>query len=107
MLHHQRAHRLELQRIELFEGDHLRVAELAEFLFRIEHVGDAAAHAGGEVSAGWTEHHHPPAGHVLAAVIADSLHDGNCTAVSDRESLSGAAAEEGAAAGRSVEDGVA
>ena len=39
----------------------------------VEHVGDAAAHAGGEVAAGAAEHDHAAAGHVLAAVIANAL----------------------------------
>ena len=40
-----------------------------------EHVGDAAAHAGGEVPAGAAEHDDAAAGHVLAAVIADAFDD--------------------------------
>jgi hypothetical protein len=33
------------------------------------------AHAGGEVAARAPEHHDAPAGHVLAAVVADALDD--------------------------------
>ena len=48
----------------------------AEAAVLVEHVGDAAAHAGGEVAAGPAEHDDAAAGHVLAAVVADALDDG-------------------------------
>ena len=73
----------------------------------VEHVGDAAAHAGGEVAAGPAEHDDAPAGHVLAAVVADALDDGVGAAVAHGEALAGDAAEEGLAAGRAVERDVA
>jgi hypothetical protein len=42
----------------------------------VEHVGDAAGHAGREVAARGAEDDHAAAGHVLAAVVAHGLDDG-------------------------------
>ena len=62
---------------------------------------------GGEVAPGRAEHDDAPAGHVLAAVVADALDDGVRARVAHREALAGQPAEERAAARRAVEDGVA
>ena len=72
-----------------------RVAEAA---VGVVHVGDAAAHAGGEVEPGRAEHDHAAAGHVLAAVVAHALDHRDGARVADREALAGEPAEEGAAA---------
>ena len=58
-----------------FEIDHVEVAERVEQLLLVEHVGDAAAHAGGKIAAGAADDDHRAAGHVFAAVIADPLDD--------------------------------
>ena len=73
----------------------------------VEHVGDAAAHPGGEVAPGAAEHDDVAAGHVLAAVVADALDDGVGARVAHGEPLAGEPAEERLAPGRAVEDGVA
>ena len=73
----------------------------------VEHVGEAARHAGGEVPAGAADDHHAPARHVLAPVVAHALHHGERAAVADREALARDAAEVGLAAGRAVEHHVA
>ena len=70
-------------------------------------VGDAAAHAGGEVAAGAAEDDHDAAGHVLAAVIAHALDHGHGAAVADGEALAGQAVDEHLAAGGAVEHDVA
>ena len=49
------------------------IAEIVEIPFRIPHVGDAAAHSGGEVATRRTEHHRAAARHILAAMVADTL----------------------------------
>ena len=54
-----------------------------------------------------TEHDHAPAGHVLAAVVADALDDRPGAGVSHREALAGQAAEERPPARRPVEHRVA
>ena len=73
----------------------------------VEHVGDAAAHAGGEVAPGPAEHDDPAAGHVLAAVIADAFDHRARAAVAHGEPLAGQAAQIGLAARRAVERDVA
>ena len=80
---------------------------LREVAVLVVDVGDAARHAGGEVLAGRPEHDHPAAGHVLAAVVADRLHDRVDAAVADAEALAGHAADVRLAAGRAVEGDVA
>src|SRR5205085_4646507 len=73
----------------------------------IEHVGDAAAHARREVAAGAAEHHHAAAGHVFAAVIADTLGHHVRPRVADAEPLARDAADVRLAARRAVERHVA
>ena len=90
-----------------FEVDHVEVAEGVEELVLVEDVGDAAAHAGGEVAAGAAEDHDGAAGHVLAAVVAQSFDDRHGAAVADGESLAGQAVDEDLAAGGAVEERVA
>ncbi len=61
---------------ERLEIHHLAVAAAGEVAVHVQHVGDAAAHAGREVPAGAPQNHHAPARHVLAPVVADALdHD--------------------------------
>ncbi len=78
--------------------------ELAGF---VEHVGNAAGHAGGEVAPGAAEHHHYAPGHVLAAVVADGLDHRGGAGVADGEALAGHAVEPGLASGGAVKDHVA
>ena len=59
----------------------------------VEHIGDAARHAGGEVAAGAAEHHHHAAGHVFAAVVAAAFHHRDGAGVAHREALAGDAVE--------------
>ena len=73
----------------------------------VEHVGDAAGHAGAEVATGRAEHDDPAAGHVLAAVVADALDHRGGAGVADAEALADDAAQEDLAAGGAVDDHVA
>ena len=90
-----------------FQVDHAQVAAIVEQPGLVEDVGDAAAHAGREVDPGGPEHRHAPAGHVLAAVVADALDHGRHPAVADGETLAGPAADVDLARGGSVERHVA
>src|SRR3954452_24674809 len=78
----------------------------------LEHVDAAdderapARHAGGEVAADLTEHDDGAVRHVLAAVGADSLDDGDRSGVPDREPLARAPGAVELAARRAVQDGV-
>ena len=93
--------------VDRVEADEPHVAARLEAAVAVEHVGDAAAHAGREVAPRRAEDHHAAAGHVLAAVVADALDDGARARVADREALAREAAEERPARGRAVEHGVA
>jgi hypothetical protein len=44
--------------------------------FAAENIGEAACHAGAEIQAERAEDENDPAGHVLAAVLADAFDDG-------------------------------
>src|SRR5690606_6399198 len=92
--HRRRVAPLAGDRLEL---DLLPVAAGCELPVRVPHISDAAAHAGGEVDAGRTEHRDDTAGHVFAAVIAASLDHRNGAGVAHREALAGDAAEIGLA----------
>ncbi len=74
-----RQHRLELA--------HRLVALAREVAELVEHIGDAARHAGGKISAGRAEHDDRALRHVFAAVIAGALDDRGRTRVAHRESL--------------------
>ena len=60
-----------------------------------------------EVAPGRAEHDDAPAGHVLAAVVADALDDRGRAGVAHAEALADDAAEVRLAAGRAVERDVA
>ena len=93
--------------VDSSSGSMSTISVLSRAAVQVEDVGDAAGHAGREVAAGRAEHHHPPAGHVLAAVVADALDDGGGTGVADAEPLADDAAQEHLAGGRAVQDHVA
>src|SRR4051812_19123351 len=98
----QRAYLVEVARQRLLQLDELGVAALVEGAVPIEHVRDTAAHARREVASGGAEHHHAPAGHVLAAVVAHALHHGVHARVAHAEALARETAEERAPARGSV-----
>ena len=76
-------------------------------LVLVEHVGDAARHAGREIAPGRAEHHDHAAGHVFAAVVARPLDDRDGAGIAHREALAGDAAEIAFAFDRAVEHGIA
>src|SRR5205807_7829393 len=92
---------------EPLEIDHAEVTAPSEVAGPVEHVGDPAAHAGGEVPARGPEHDHPAPRHVLAAVVPDPLDDRPGAAVADGEALARETADVGLAARRAVERDVA
>src|ERR1700685_851246 len=69
--------------------DHPGVAARIESTVIVEHVGDSAAHSGGEIAPGAAEHDHRAARHVLAAMVADTFDDRRRAAVAHRETLAG------------------
>ena len=96
------------------ELDHLLVADPLEaaagraaLAALVQNVGHAAGHARGEVAAGLADDDDTAAGHVLAAVVADALHDGVDAGVADAEALAGDAADVGLAGRGAVEGHVA
>ncbi len=93
------------ERLEIDAG--LVAAARGEVALIVVDVGDAAAHAGGEVAAGGAENDDEAVGHVFAAVVAHAFDDGGCAGVADGEALAGDAVEEDFAAGCAVEDDVA
>ncbi len=92
---------------DLVEADEPHVAARLEAAVVVEHVGHAAAHAGGEVAPRRPEDHRAAARHVLAAVVADALDDRARARVAHGEALAGEAAEERPAGGGAVEHRVA
>src|SRR5690606_6176554 len=92
-------HRLEL--------DHRHVATLGEIAGLVEHIGDAARHAGREVTARLADHNDHAAGHVFAAVVAHAFHDRHGAGVTHGEALARNAAEVAFALDGTVEHRVA
>src|SRR5262249_56655964 len=102
------AHGLDVRgRMEWPDVDHADVAAPLEVAIDVEDVGDAARHPRREVAPRASQHDHAAARHVLAAVVADALHDGVSAAVADGEALASHSADEGLAARRAVERDVA
>src|SRR5438874_870745 len=93
--------------LQLEELDHLQVAVPMKIAGLIEHIGDAARHTRGEVPSRGAKHHHAPARHVLAAMIADRLDYGVDAAVAHTEALARHAADVRLAAGSPIEGDVA
>src|SRR5262249_12020198 len=94
-----------VERLELVE--HRRVDAAAGRARLVEDEPQPAAPSGGGVAPRAAEPADAPAGHVLAAVVADALDDGVRARVAHGEALARAAAEERAPGRRAVEDGVA
>ena len=59
----------------------------------VEHIGDAARHAGGEIAPGAAEHDDDAAGHVFAAMVAGAFDHGDGAGIAHGEALAGDAAE--------------
>ena len=74
-------------RLDRFELDHGKVAAALEIAHLVEDIGDAAAHAGGEVAPGVAETHHDAPGHVFAAVVAHALDHRDGARIAHREAL--------------------
>src|ERR1700693_841200 len=99
---------LEILRIcDTFELDQLEIAILSKFVLGIVDVSDPARHTGGEVPSSRTQNDGTPAGHILAAVVADPLNHGQRAGISDTESLGGLPAEIRLALDGSVKGNVA
>ena len=87
--------------------DRFAIAAPPEVPVGVQHVGDAARHARGEVAAGLAEHDDAAARHVFAAVVAHALHHGAHPAVAHGEAFAGHAADVGFAVRRPVQGHVA
>ena len=96
-----------LRILDALDVHHLRVDARGELVVLVEHVGDAARHARGEVAARGAEHHHASARHVFAAMVAHGLDDGVHARVAHREAFARHAAHEHFALGGAVQRHVA
>ena len=72
---------------------HREIAALGEIAFLVEHIGDAARHASGEIATGLADDDDDAAGHIFAAVIAGAFDDGNRAGITHGETFAGDAAE--------------
>ena len=93
--------------LKLLDADHLEVDALGEVASLIQHVADAAGHAGTKVAACGAENDDAAARHVFAAVVTDALDDGADAGVADGEALPGHAADVDFAGSGAVERHVA
>src|SRR5262249_10854744 len=90
-----------------FELDHREIAQLREVAGLVQHIGDAAGHAGRKIPSGLAEHHDDAAGHVFAAMIAGALDHGDRAGVTYGKAFAGDAAEVALALDRAIHHGVA
>ena len=56
------------------EGYQLLIEALVKAAVLVQHIGDAAAHAGPEVLARDSQHHHAAACHIFTAMVSHALH---------------------------------
>src|SRR5688572_3905464 len=84
--------------------DHLSVEQRR---VQIKEITNAARHAGCDIAPCLAEYHRDAAGHVLAPVIAQSLHHRNSTRVPDAEPLADLPADEQLTGRRAVSDHIA
>src|SRR5690606_20721210 len=82
--------------------DNDQVAAPGEISLLVEHIGNAARHAGSEIAPGAAEHDNDAAGHVFAAMIADAFDNCDRTRIPHGKALAGDAAEIAFALGRAV-----
>ena len=90
-----------------FQVNHAAVAESREDAVFVEDKGDSTTHAGRKVSPSLAQDDSHAAGHVFAAMVAHTFHDGVRAAVAHRESLSGHSSEIRFASGGAVQNCVA
>src|SRR5690606_32283619 len=90
-----------------FQLHHGLIATVLEAAVFVQHVGDPARHAGGEIAARHAQHDHGAAGHVFAAVVAHTFHHGVTAGVAHAETFACDAAKVRLAADRAIHDGVA
>src|SRR5580698_6374163 len=91
-------------RLKLHHGE---TAARGESVVFVEHVGDAAGHAGGEVSASTAENDDDATGHIFAAMVAGAFDHGDRPGIAHGETLTGDAAEIAFALDGAVQHGVA
>ena len=89
-----------------FEFHHSQIAAITEIAGFIQHKGDAAGHAGGEISSGLPQHHHGTAGHVFTAVVTHTFDHGKGTGITHGETFAGDTSEITFAADRTIQHGV-
>ena len=82
---------------------HVHIAEVVEVVVRVIYIGDASRHSGSEIPSRLAQHNHPPACHILAAVVASALDNGYRSRVAHTEALTYLAIYIQFAAGGTVE----
>src|SRR5690242_13242313 len=87
--------------------DQLVVVAIDEVALDVQHVGEAAGHAGAEFEADLAQPHYYAAGHVLAAVVAGAFHHRQRAGVAHSEAFTGAPGGEQLAVGGAIQAGVA
>ena len=86
---------------------HGGVAALGKQTVFIPYIGQATAHACGEVATRWAQDQYGAAGHVLATMVARAFHHGSGARQANRKALTCYATEKSLAAGGTIHDGIA
>ena len=94
-------------RQHLVQRHHGGVAASGKLSVFVIHISDTAAHAGGKVAPGFSQHGHGAAGHVLATMVASALNHCGGTRQAHRKALAGHAAKECLPAGGAIHHCVA
>src|SRR4051812_22521621 len=91
----------------LLEQDRLAIDLARELAIGVVDECSPVGYPGAEVGAGRAEHHHPPTGHVLAAMVPDTLDNSRGAAITDAEAFAGTTGRKQASPGCAVEERIA
>src|SRR5688500_2709066 len=71
-------------------------------MFRIEYIGNTAAHSGSEVLARFSENDHASPGHIFAGMVSHTLHNRLDSGISNTETFSSLTTDIGRARGCAI-----
>ena len=69
--------------------DHRQIAAAFKVARLVEHIGDPAGHARGEVDAGLAKHYYASTGHVLTTVVPGPFDNRDGARIPDRKAFPG------------------
>jgi hypothetical protein len=92
---------------ETFDADHRWIVKVGEGFVFVVNECETTAHSSAEIGAGLAKRNHQAASHVLASMVAQAFHHGNCPAIAYAEAFACATCCEKVTAGSAVQASIA